>query len=227
MKALAFALLTGLAVALAAPAAAAELFDKLPARVRAQRERGEQVVRTQEMGGSKWPAVTVYQLAAVPPEVAMAVFTDFAEQPSYLRACCGLVRAVVRDAAVGENPRVQRVFYELEVPIFSNERYELLETLSKGQDGSYSVTWKKIGEGGRSDDIVGRAYFEPRGNGTLFSYYNYVKMNAFGSGPLAGQSVDRTKRTIDAMTRHMEKRYAAGGRRLRADIARLRAAFDG
>jgi hypothetical protein len=225
MKALTFALLAGLAVALAAPLASAELFERLPATARAQLQRGEQVVRTQDMEESKWPAVTVYQLVSVPPEAAAAIFTNFAAQPGYLRECCGLVQAVVRDPAVGGDPRVQRVFYELEVPVFANERYELIETLSRGEGGSYSVTWKKVGGGGRSEDIVGRAYFEPHGNGTLFLYYNYVKMNAFGAGAFSGQSVDRTRTTVDAMVKHMQEVYAAGGRRLRDDIERLRGAL--
>lgn len=225
MKALTFALLTGLAVALAAPGASAELFDKLPARSRAQLERGEQVVRTQDMEGSKWPAVTVFQLASVPPEIAAAVFTDFAAQPSYLHNCCGLIQAIVKNPAVGGNPRVQRVFYEIEVPVFANERYELLETISKGEDGTYSVTWKKIGSGGRADDVVGRADFEPHGDGTMFVYYNYVKMNAFGSGAFADQSVERTALTVNAMVKHMQHVYTSGGRRLRADVARLRQAL--
>jgi len=227
MKALAFAFFTGLAVALAAPASSAELFDTLSTRSRAQLERGEQVVRTQDMEGSKWPAVTVHQLVATPPDVAMAVFTDFAQQPSYLRECCGLVQVVVKDAAVAGNQRVLRVFYEVEVPVIANERYELLETLSKGEGGSYTVTWNKVGTGGRADDIVGQASFEPHGNGTLFSYHNYVKMNAFGSGAFARQSVDRTRSTIDAMVKHMQQEYAAGGRPLRNNIARLRAVLDG
>lgn len=227
MKALAFAILTGLAVALAAPVASADIFENLPARSRAQLERGEQVVRTQDMEGSKWPAVTIYQLVSVPPEIAVAVFTNFAAQPNYLRDCCGLIQAVIKDPAVGGNPRVQRVFYEIQVPIFANERYELLETLSKGEGGSYLVSWKKVGESGRADDIVGRATFEPHGNGTLFAYYNYVKMNAFGSGPLAGQSVDRTKSTVDAMVKHMQSEYTASGRRLRSEVARLRQALGG
>lgn len=225
MKALASAILVALAVSLAAPAASAGLFDKLPARTQAQIDRGEQVVRTQDVDGSKWPAVTIYQLAAVPPEVAMAVFTDFTEQPNYLRDCCGLVSARIVDAAVGGDPRVLRVAFELSVPIFSNERYELMERLSKEEDGSYRVTWRKVGSGGHADDIVGEAYFEPHGEGTLISYYSSVKMSVFGSGVFASRSVQRTRRTLNAFIKQMHDEYAAGGRRMRNDIARLRAIF--
>jgi len=223
---LAGAALAALSLA-AAPVLAADLFDKLPVAVRAQLERGEQVVRTHDVPGSNWPAVTVYQLADVPPEVAAAVFTDFADQVSFLRACCGVRQSVLRDAAVAGDPRVVRVFYELSVPVFSNERYELLETISKGDDGSYSVIWKKIGESGHAEDIVGRVYFEPRGAGTLVSYYNLVKMNVFGSSLFAGQSVDRTRSTVNAFVRRMEQIQAHGGEKLEADLARLRAAVGG
>ncbi|APR83698.1 Hypothetical protein A7982_09047 [Minicystis rosea] len=225
LGALAMAALAAAAVSLAAPSALANLYDRLPARSRAALDRGAQVVRTQEMEGSKWPAVTVYQLVAVPPEVAMAVFTDFGGQAAYLKDCCGLLQSIVKDPAVDGDPRVQRVFYEIAVPVFSNEQYELLETLAKNTDGSYSVTWRKIGTGGHSDDIVGQAIFEPQGDGTLLYYNNFVKMNAVGAGLFAGRSVDATKTTIRAMARNMEERYAAGGRRLRDDLARLRAAF--
>jgi hypothetical protein len=206
---------------------AADLFDKLPAATRAALERGEQVVRTQDVSGSNWPAVTIYQLVDVTPEVAAAVFTDYGDQINYLRECCGLRQAVVRDPAVAGNPRVVRVFYELQVPVFSNERYELLETITKSEDGSYSITWKKVGTSGHAEDIVGRVYFEPRGSGTLISYYNLVKMNVFGSSLFAGSSVDRTKSTVNAFARRMEQVAAHGGEKLEKQLERLRAAVGG
>lgn len=221
-KALVGAALAALAATSAGVALAANSFENLPAAARAQLQRGEQVVRTRDMPGSSWPAVTIYQLAGVPAEAAAAIFTDFGDQSGYLRDCCGLRQSVVRDAAVNGDARVQRVFYEISVPVFSNEKYELLETLSKNDDGSYTVTWKKIGSGGHSEDIVGRATFEPHGDGSLFTYHNFVKMNALGSGLFSGESVDKTKVTVNAMVRHMEQIYTQGGNRLRSNLQRLR-----
>jgi hypothetical protein len=214
-----------LAITFAARGALAGMFEQLPAESRAQLERGEQVVRTWDMKGSNWPAVAVYELVAAPPEEAMAVFTDFGAQASYLRDCCGVLRSVVRDPAVGGDTRVQRVFYELQVPVVSNDQYELIEVMSKGDDGTYGVSWRKVGSGGHSDDIAGRARFEPHSLGTLFYYYNFVKMTAFGSSLLSGQAVDKTRTTVHAMATHMERMHAHGSAVLDAELVRLRAAL--
>ena len=117
------------------------------------------------------------------------------------------------------------MLYELEVPIVANERYELREEISKGASGSYRVVWGKVSSGGRSDAIFGRATFEPRDGKTLFTYYNYTKINAFGAGAFADASVARARATVSAMARHMEQESAGGGGRFQADLARLRAAL--
>ena len=227
MKAPIAAALTALAVTLLAMGAFADVFSKLSSDSQAKLGRGEMVVRTQDMSGSNWPAVTLYQLVDATPEEAVAVFTDYASQAGYLGDCCGVVRAVVNDPAVGGDPRVQRVLYEIKVPVFANDQYELVETLSQGEGGTYSVSWRKVGNAGRTDNIIGRAYFEPHGNGTLFLYDNFIKMTAFGSGLFAGQALEKTKTTVDAMARRMEQLHERGGPDLQANLARLRAALGG
>lgn len=227
MKAPRRVMMSALGVMVASQSASARVVDQLSAAEIAQLDRGVPVVKTQDMPDSSWPAVTVYQLVNTTPEEAMAVFTDFGEQASYLRACCGVLQSRVIDTAVGGNRRVQRVLYELEVPVVSNERYELREELSKGPGGSYSVSWRKVSTGGHSDDIVGRATFEPRGEKTVFSYYNFTKISEFGAGFFANQSVERAQRTVVEMARHMEKEQASGGVDFQRDLFRLRAALSG
>jgi hypothetical protein len=204
--------------------ASAGAIDSLSLAERLRLDAGGSVVHTEDIAGSSWPATTVYRLVDTTPEVAAAVFTDFGEQTSYLKDCCGLLRSQVLDSAVGGDRRVQRVLYELEVPIFSNERYELREEVSKGEGGSYRVVWGKISPGGHSDAIFGRALFEPYDGKTLFSYYNFTRMTEFGSGVFAGESVARTDKTVGEMARHIEQESASGGSRFAADLSRLRAA---
>ena len=157
----------------------------------------------------------------------MAVFTDFSEQASYLKDCCGVLRSQILDLAVGGDPRVQRVLFELAVPIVSNERYELREELSKGADGSYRVVWGKISSGGHSDAIFGRALFEPHDGETVFSYYNFTRISTLGAGVFADESVARARTTVGVMAQHMEEESKSGGARFQADLARLRAVLGG
>jgi hypothetical protein len=213
-----------LAITLLASWALAGTFDQLSADDRARLDRGEQVVHTQSMAGSSWPAVTVYQVVAASPEEAAAVFTDFGDHAGYLHDCCGVVQSVVRDAAVGGDPRAQRVFYEISVPVVSNDQYELVEVLSKDGD-AYVVSWRKVGSGGHTESILGRARFEPHGDKTLFTYHNAVKMTAFGAGVFSGWAIDRAKTAVGAMGRHIEQVAASGGSALDAHLARLRAAL--
>jgi len=219
--------MSALGVMVASQSAHARVLDQLSAAELALVDKGVPIVKSQDMPGSSWPAVTVYQLVNITPEEAMAVFTDYGEQASYLRSCCGVLESRVLDGAVGGNKRVQRVLYELEVPVVSNERYELREEMAKGPNGSYSVTWRKVSTGGHSDDIVGRATFEPRAGKTVFSYNNFTRINEFGAGFFANQSVERTQRTVAAMAQHMEKEQASGGVGFQRDLFRLRAALGG
>jgi hypothetical protein len=219
------AALSTFSLLLASGGAAASTIDALPPASRLQIDAGVTVVRTRAMPGSSWPSVTVYQLVDTTPEAAMAIFTDYDEQASYLKDCCGVLRSRVLDAAVGGDPRVQRVLFEIEVPVVSNETYELREEMSRGTDGSYRVVWSKVSAGGHSDAIVGRALFEPRGGKTVFSYHNYTQITAFGAGLFADASVKRAQVTAQAIARHMARESAAGGPGFQADLARLRAAL--
>lgn len=207
--------------------ASAGVIDTLSLAERLRLEAGGSVVRTENIAGSAWPATTVIRLVNAPPEAAMAVFTDFSEQASYLKDCCGVLRSQILDLAVGGDRRVQRVLFELEVPIVSNERYELREELSKGEGGSYRVVWGKVSSGGHSDAIFGRALFEPYNGKTVFTYYNFTRINALGAGVFADASVARTDKTVGAMARQIELESASGGPRFEADLARLRGVLGG
>ena len=219
--------MSALGVLVASQSAMASVLDPLSVAERVEIDKGEVIVKSQDMPGSSWPSVTVYQLVNTTPEEAMAVFTNYGEQATYLRGCCGVLESRVLDAAVGGDRRIQRVLYELEVPVVANERYELREEMSKGPSGSYSVTWRKVSTGGHSDDIVGRATFEPRGGKTAFSYNNFTKINEFGAGFFADQSVERTQKTVEVMAKQMEKEQASGGAGFQRDLFRLRAALGG
>lgn len=225
MKAFYRIALSVLGLMLGSPAASASVLDQLSVSNRSLVEAGMPVVVTQDIDGLSWPAVSVYQLVNAAPEEAMADFSDFSAQASYLKECCGLLQSRVLDSAVGGDRRVQRVRYEIEVPVMANELYELREELSRGDDGSYRVVWGKVSSGGRSDSIFGRAVFEPHHGKTLFYYYNFTKINAIGAGLFASESVKRTRKTVTAMARHIEQQSAGQGARLRENLARVRAAL--
>jgi hypothetical protein len=217
--------LSALGLMFASKSASAGVIDQLSVAERFQLDSGATLVKVRDMPGSAWPAVSVYKLVDTTPEVAMADFTDYNLQARYLKECCGLLMSSVLDSAVGGDRRVQRVLYEIEVPVVSNERYELREEMSRGEDGSYRVVWGKVSAGGRSESIFGRAMFEPVNGKTLFYYYNFTKITTPGAGFFAGESVKRTQRTVTAMARHMEQESAGGGRRLQENLARLREAL--
>lgn len=216
--------LSALGLMFASKSASAGAIDQLSEVDRLQLAAGMTIVKTRDMPGSSWPAVSVYQLVKTTPEVAMADFTDYSLQASYLKECCGLLMSSVLDSAVGGDRRVQRVLYELEVPIVSNERYELREEMSR-EDDSYRVVWGKVSTGGHSEGIFGRAMFEPYNGKTLFYYYNFTKITTMGAGLFSGESVKRTQRTVTAMAKHMEQQATSGGPRLRENLERVRTAL--
>ncbi len=206
--------------------AAADSLRQLSEDSRARIARGEQVVYEQTVKGSHWPALTIYQVIRATPEEAAAVFTDYGGEAGYLESCCGIVKSVVTDPAVGGDPRARLVYYEQRVPALSNERYTLLEVMSRGADGSFAVTWRKFSGQTRAADIVGHASLEPFGTNTLLVYYNFTDMPTFGSGLFAGRYVARTERTLVAMRAHMEQLAAQGGAPLQSELSRLHRAFE-
>lgn len=216
--------LSALGLMFASKSASAGVIDQLSETERIQLNGGLPIVKTRDMPGSSWPAVSVYQLVNTTPEVAMADFTDYNMQRSYLKECCGVLMSSVLDSAVGGDRRVQRVTYELEVPVVSNERYELREEMSR-EDGAYRVVWGKASAGGRSEAIFGRAMFLPYNGKTLFYYYNFTKITTTGAGLFAGESVKRAQRSVMAMAQHMEQQATSDGTRLRENLARVRAAL--
>lgn len=224
MKAFHRIALSALGLMFASRSASAAVIDQISTADRVQLAAGVVIVKMRDMPGSSWPAVSVYQIVNTTPEVAMADFTDYNLQASYLRECCGVLVSSVLDSAVGGDRRVQRVLYELEVPIFANERYELREEMSKEED-TYRVVWGKVSAGGHSEGIFGRAVFEPYGDKTLFHCYNFTRITTTGAGLFAGESVKRAQKTVTAMARHMEREAAGGGKRLRENLARVREAL--
>lgn len=225
MKAPRWVALCALGLMFASIGASAGVLDALSREQQRKVEAGESVVESHKVAGSAFPATTVYHLVNASPEEAMAVITDYGDQASYLKACCGLLKSEVVDPAVSGDKRVQRVRYELEVPIFSNETYELHEKMKKDPDGTYRITWQKVSVGGHSDDITGHAVFEPHNGKTILRYFNFTRVSTFGAGLFAGQAVERAVKTVDAMAQHIEKERGEGGPRFQADLARVRAAL--
>ncbi len=133
-----------------ASAASAGVLDDLTPAERLLVDGGTPLVKSRDVSGSSWPSVFVYQIVNTTPEKAMAIFTDYGQQASYLKACCNVLVSRVLDPAVDGDLTTQRVLYEIAVPIVSNERYELREEMSRGEDGSYRVVWVKVSAGGHT-----------------------------------------------------------------------------
>ena len=105
MKAFHRIALSALGLMFASRSASAAVIDQISTADRVQLAAGVVIVKMRDMPGSSWPAVSVYQIVNTTPEVAMADFTDYNLQASYLRECCGVLVSSVLDSAVGGDRR--------------------------------------------------------------------------------------------------------------------------
>ena len=136
-------------------------------------EAGEQIFVRRDSAKTPWPMTWVYEFIDAQPEEAAAVFADAERQVDYVP---GLKRSqVVRTIA----PGVIEVAQEMRVPIVRDEWWEVRDSVSGRNDGSYRIAWTLV-RARTTKSVTGYAHFEPYHNsttgraGTLLTYYNFV-----------------------------------------------------
>lgn len=137
-------------------------------------DMGGQVFLTEDVRGSPWPRVWVYQFIDATPEEAAAVFADYSLHTTYIPNVTKSVIARVVDRATVE------VDYVLRLPIVRDEEYTVRDSLSAAAGGTrYQVEWTLV----RASSVkgtTGYVRFERYWNdkvqrdGTLMEYHNFV-----------------------------------------------------
>jgi hypothetical protein len=186
-------------------------------------DAGEQVFVTRDSAKTPWPMAWVYQFIDAQPEEAAGVFADADRQVDFVPDLKS--SRVLRTIA----PGVIEVAQEMRVPIVRDEWWEVRDSVSAQDDGSYRITWTLV-RARTTKSVTGYAHFEPYHNartgrdGTLLTYHNFAVP---GSGmakfpPIRRHALKKLRETARATRDHVERQRAHQPELLAAQIAALR-----
>jgi hypothetical protein len=203
----------------ALPSAQANLLDDLTLDQRQELEKGELIVREQDIPGKPWPRVRIYkQINAAPEEVA-AVFFDYDQAKTYIPD--------VLESKISKkvSPSVMEVDYAVEVPILADEAYTARNEMI-GLGRGYRVSWTLL-RALQTKAAEGNLLIEPFENGTsVIRYTNLVTPSSGMAKILRGPALSRMQKTVVAIGQKVEEQKSSHAAELTAQVARLREALE-
>lgn len=198
----------------------AGVYDELGDSDKARVQNGEQVFLTEDVDGSSWPRVKIYQRTDATPEESIAVMSDFESQPSYISDVlyCKIVSWV--DHATNQ------VAYKVHVPVLADEKYTVQNHLAKYDgESSYRLDWTMV-RADSASDIAGSARFEPLGTGTIFAYTNFVNPTSSFAGFVKGRALKSMAETVKLIGAQINKEHRLQDATLAKELTALRAAVN-
>jgi len=205
----------------------AQAVNDLSADQRAILDSARQVSIVTDLPGEKWPRTCVYQYIESTPEEAVAVFTDYERQTSYIKS--------LRKSKISRvvDKRTMEVDYRLDVPIVADEDYTVRDRLSSEDSGSYRLDWTMV-RASSTKAIEGNARFEryrrhgAADDGTLLAYCNLVTPGSrlAGLGFIRSRAANEVRETAKAIGAEVERERMSDRSRLDAQLQALRAALS-
>jgi hypothetical protein len=167
---------------------------------------GEQVFVTRDSAKTPWPMAWAYQFIDAQPEAAAAVFADAERQVDYVPDLKS--SRVLRTIA----PGVIEVAQEMRVPIVRDEWWEVRDSVSAHDDGSYRIAWTLV-RARTTKAVTGYAHFEPHHNaltgrdGTLLTYHNFAVPGSGMAkfGPIKRHALKKLRETARALRDQVER----------------------
>lgn len=201
-------------------ARAAGIYEGLTQDEKREVDADRMAERIVETGSeSPWPKSTLFLYLKATPEEAMAVFTDYDFQKSYISS---LKKSQISRRV---NATTAEVDYILSVPIVSDEAYTIRNVMSAYDAGaSYRLEWSLV-RATTTKASTGHTRFEAHGTGTILEYYNYVIPGRFGAGAMRGKALQQVRDTATAVRAQIEKEHNEQGELLARQLTTLRAAM--
>jgi hypothetical protein len=161
----------------------ADMYSGLSAADQATINSGAQVTATQDVDGSAWPKVTVYQRVEATPDQVAAIMFDYALQKTMFapkKDANGkvTVAGITASAAVTPGAANTNVDYMMTFPSvlgisLPDEVYTVNDVLSSPSAGTYQIAWTMV-KASSMKDTQGVVAFERLGTGTLIGYTNFI-----------------------------------------------------
>jgi hypothetical protein len=203
----------------ALPSAQANLLDDLTRDQRQELEKGELIVREQDIPGKPWPRVHIYKWINAAPEEVAAVFFDYDQAKTYIPD--------VLESKISKkvSPSVMEVDYAVEVPILADEAYTARNEMI-GLGRGYRVSWTLL-RALQTKAAEGNLLIEPFENGTsVIRYTNLVTPSSGMAKILRGPALSRMQKTVVAIGQKVEEQKSSHAAELTAQVARLREALE-
>ncbi len=154
--------------------------------------KGEQVAVVTKLKGFVWPEVIIYDTIESTAEEAMAIFTDYPLQKTYVP------RLIKADIVKIISPVEKHVDFEMDLPFpAANSKYVTGNVISR-DDNSYIISWYQVSSSSAKDS-KGWARFIPSGNRTILIYKSFVVPKSVFAGLFKSKVVKEVKKTINAL----------------------------
>ena len=126
-------------------------------------------------------------------------------------------------------PGVIEVAQEMRVPIVRDEWWEVRDSVSAQDDGSYRIAWTLV-RARTTKSVTGYAHFEPYHNtttgrdGTLLTYHNFVWPGSGMAkiGLVERHALKKVRETVRALRDHVERARREDPERVAMQVAALR-----
>lgn len=179
-------------------AADSSLWNGLTSQQQGVLNSGKQVLVEEEIPGSPWPRLTIYQLVKATSADVAAVFWNSELDTKYLPNCKS-ARIMARPS-----PNIHEAEFTLRMPLFLPDEFYVSRIMIKSsQPECYEITWKVL-ESRYSKECNGVIRIEPRGDQALFSYQNFVKPRSNFAGLLRWPAQASIVDSVKALVRQVE-----------------------
>ena len=185
-------------------------------------QKGEQILCTEDVSGSSWPRVYIYQRVEATPEEAAAVMFDVEASTQYIPS---MKYAKIKNFV---DAKTLEVDYTMSVPVLSDENYTVKDILSTVTDSTggkgYRFDWSKI-RADSAKEIIGSAVLTQLGTGTLISYINFVKPGMAFAGLFKGRAIEQVKIGVQALSKRITEGHINPDPYLNRELETLRKAL--
>lgn len=162
-------------------------------------EKGELVKRIVWKKGFVWPEVTIYAHVPHAPLENLTAFLDFNSHKDYVPDM--LKSKIIKTPS----PVETHVYFEMKVPWPVNKSTHTTKNLlSKGPDGSVTVTWSLI-SADMLKDTNGHMKFIPKGDLSLMEYVSLIVPNSSFAGMFKNRVAGDVEEAVIKIRQRLEK----------------------
>jgi len=185
---------------LVASASADPVFSELSPTQVAALEKGDVVVRSEEVPGGVWPRIIAYVRIKATVDAVERVFRDYASASAFIP---GLRKAEVLKRP---DPDTYDVRYTNTMPVVGDTQSTVRNRYSR-QGNALIMRWDLI-ESAHAEESTGELRVEPldRLQGSIMRYVNYVRPKLSIARLAAGAAANEVKKTVLALKKESERR---------------------